>query len=75
MHASSKMEGKKYYYHSAQVNTTTHLGPFERVDQTAFANVGEEKEWGLRTDFVEHKIVLLVAADVESESGGQTRCH
>jgi hypothetical protein len=26
---------------SAQENTTTHLGPFERVDQTALADVGE----------------------------------
>jgi hypothetical protein len=28
------------YIYSAQGNTTTHLGPFERVDQTAFADVG-----------------------------------
>ena len=28
----------------AQGNTTTHLGLFERVDQTAFANVGEAND-------------------------------
>jgi hypothetical protein len=33
--------GKK---NSVRGNTTTHLGPFERVDQTAFANVGEAND-------------------------------
>jgi hypothetical protein len=33
MHPSPKMEKNNY---SAQENMTTHLGPFECVDQTAF---------------------------------------
>jgi len=33
--------GKK---NPTQGNTTTHLGPFEGVDQTAFADVGEAND-------------------------------
>ena len=38
MHASSKWKKK-----IAQGNAT-HLGPFERVDQTTFADVGEAND-------------------------------
>ena len=35
---------------TAQGNTTTHLDPFERVDQTAFAHVGGANNININAD-------------------------
>jgi hypothetical protein len=50
-------------------NTTTHLGTFERVDQTAFAEVGEANDADGDAGFMEWCSVMNLAADYETIGG------
>jgi hypothetical protein len=59
--------GKKI---STQGNTTTHLGPFEGVDQTAFADIGEAND----TDGDTLHCARFVRLGEADECRGGARC-